>query len=229
MITIPSHLRNSTAILWDMDGVLVDTGRLHYESWAQVLRGYGLDLTLPQFVRTSGMNNRSTLQTLFGRDPREDELEKIAGEKEDLFRAMLPGRVHLLPGVRRWLETFSAWGLPQAIASSAPPANIDALVNALEIRGFFAALVSGMDIPGKPNPDVFLLAARQLGVAPANVLVIEDSVPGVSAARRAGMLCLAVETTHPASALADAHCILPNLDALDEALVLSLLNHQQAQ
>lgn len=213
-----------SAVLWDMDGVLVDTGRLHYESWAQVLRGYGMDLTWAQFVRTFGMNNRSTLQALLGRDPRDNELQDIAGEKEEFFRAMLPGRVRLLPGVRRWLETFTTWGVPQAVASSAPPANIDALVDALEIRSFFAALVSGMDIPGKPNPDVFLLAARQLGVAPARALVIEDSVAGVSAARRAGMRCLAVETTHPASALSDAHCILPNLDALDETLAISLFN-----
>lgn len=219
----PAH-NNGSAILWDMDGVLVDTGRLHYESWALVLRKYGIELTWPQFIRTFGMNNRSTLQILLGRDPHSDELETIAGEKEDVFRALLPGRVQLLPGVRRWLETFAAWGLPQAVASSAPPANIDALVDTLGIRAFFTALVSGMDIPGKPAPDVFLLAARQLGIEPSRALVIEDSVAGVSAAIRAGMRCLAVETTHPASALSQAHCVLSNLDALDEALARSLLN-----
>lgn len=224
MPSTPSFPPQSAAILWDMDGVLVDTGRLHYESWSQVLRARGQDLSWPQFLPTLGMNNRSTMRELFGREPLEEEIASIAGEKEVIFRDSLAGRVQPLPGVQRWLERFRAWGIPQAVASSAPLENIDALVDALQIRPYFTALVSGMDLPGKPNPDVFLLAARQLGIPPARALVIEDSIAGVSAARSAGMRCLAVLTSNPASALSLADCILPDLDALDESLALALLN-----
>lgn len=202
-------------ILWDLDGVLVDTGELHYQSWAATLAGYGFNLTFDLFRLTFGMNNHDILATLYGQPPDPDFLARVTERKEGAFREMVRGQARPLPGVLTWLNQFRAWRIDQAVASSAPMENIVALINELDLKLYFTALVSGYAMPGKPNPDVFLEAARQIAVAPAACLVVEDSIAGVTAAKRAGMVCLAVLTTNPASALAAADHIAPTLADLD--------------
>ncbi len=202
------------AVLWDMDGVLVDSADLHFESWTLTLKDYGLVYTRQKFTDTFGMNNESILKLLLGADSDPALRQEISQRKEQLFRRMVPGRVEPLPGVPAWLGRFQQAGLRQAVASSGPAENLVVLVEALGIARYFATLVSAFDMPGKPDPAVFLEAARQLGVAPAQALVIEDGLPGVEAARRAGMRCLAVTTTHPAERLSLADQIVSGLDAL---------------
>ena len=119
-------------------------------------------------------------------------MDWVADQKELRFRQALPDQLSLLPGVLDWLQRFHSWGWKQAVASSAPPENVEALVDELDIRPYFDALVTPGDLPGKPDPAVFLLAAERLGVPADHSLVIEDSVPGIEAARRAGMHCIAV-------------------------------------
>jgi beta-phosphoglucomutase-like phosphatase (HAD superfamily) len=111
-------------------------------------------------------------------------------------------------------------GVRQAIASSAPQENIDVLVDGLGLRQYFAAIVSGATLPGKPNPDVFLEAARQIGVPPSACVVVEDAIAGVQAARNAGMRCIAVTTTNRADKLAAADIVVDRLDELDEGAFL---------
>jgi beta-phosphoglucomutase len=199
------------AILWDLDGVLIDTGRFHYQSWVDTLAPLGHAFSPETFRVTFGMNNQGVLSVVLGRAPTVAELRDIADRKEALFREMVVGQAEPLPGVRDWLGRAQAAGARQAVASSAPQANIDALVDALRLRAYFDALVSGEKMPGKPNPDVFLEAARRLEAAPARCVVVEDAVAGVAAARAAGMRCLAVTNTNPASALAAADLVVDSL------------------
>jgi beta-phosphoglucomutase-like phosphatase (HAD superfamily) len=105
-------------------------------------------------------------------------------------------------------------GYRQGVASSAPPANIDALIDGLGLRAYFDELVSGVDLPGKPEPAVFLEAARLLDVPPENCVVVEDAVAGVQAAKRAGMKCIAVTTTNSAQLLQEADIVVERLDTL---------------
>jgi beta-phosphoglucomutase family hydrolase len=210
-------------ILWDMDGVLVDTGELHYKSWATTLAGYGYDLTFDLFKTTFGMNNYDILKTIYGHPPSPDFLAQVTDQKEGSFREMIHGRARPLPGVLDWLEQIKARGFAQAVASSAPIENVDVLVDELGLRPYFSALVSGYAMQGKPAPDIFLEAARQVGVLPSACLVIEDSIAGVQAAKRAGMTCIAVLTTNPASALSAADLITPTLAELDPAVIEDLL------
>jgi beta-phosphoglucomutase-like phosphatase (HAD superfamily) len=116
--------------------------------------------------------------------------------------------------VKPLLEAIYQAGIPQAIGSSGPPANIKAIVDSVQIRNYFQALVSAAEMPGKPDPAVFLSAAGQIGAAPAGCLVIEDGLSGVEAAHRAGMKCIAVTTTNPATALVAADIIVDRLDQL---------------
>ena len=207
---------NQYAILWDMDGVLIDTGDLHYLTWKTALEELGHSFSKDQFVATFGKNNASTLEMLFGESPAPEFAAKITERKESLFREMIKGSARLLPGVHDWLEKFKEWGLRQAIASSAPVENIDVLVDELAIRPYFDAIISGADLPGKPDPAVFLKAARVVGVPPENCVVIEDAVYGVEGALAAGMKCIAVTTTNPAESLRDADVVLTDLAALNE-------------
>jgi len=201
-------------VIWDMDGVLVDTGEFHFPAWSQVLSEHGIPFTRELFRTTFGMNNAGILTVLLGQAPPPELLAEISDRKEQLFRQAVRGHVQPLPGVLAWLERLKAAAMRQAIASSAPPANIDALVDELGLRTYFDAIVSGSDLPGKPDPAVFLEAARLIGVPPERCVVVEDAVAGVEAARRASMKCIAVTTTNPANALREADVIVERLDAL---------------
>ena len=209
-----THSLPFKAVLWDMDGVLVDSFDAHFHAWSRIFAELAHPFTLADFRRTFGMNNRSILQTLLGVDLPEEEFRPVSDRKEVYFRESVRGNSRLLPGAADWLERFSALDLPQAVASSAPRENIDVHLDELSIRRFFAAVASGADLPGKPDPAVFLLAARQLGIEPADCLVIEDAVPGVAAAKSGAMRCVAVLTTNPPEALRLADLIVPDLTHL---------------
>jgi beta-phosphoglucomutase family hydrolase len=204
----------ATGILWDMDGVLTSTGEFHFLAWSQTLADYGIPFSRDQFTATFGMNNAQILQILLGERADRVLVAEIGDTKEERFRQAVQGNARLLPGVSEWLKRFQGWGFRQAIASSAPPANIKVLVDELGIRSFFGAVVSGADIPGKPDPTVFLNAAQRIEVRPQRCVVIEDAIAGVEAAKRAGMRCVAVTTTNPSEALARADIVVERLDLL---------------
>jgi beta-phosphoglucomutase family hydrolase len=211
------------AVLWDMDGVLVDTGDFHFQSWKEAFDELDISFSKEDFRKTFGMNNAGILEWVFGREPDPEEISRISDIKESLFRELVKGKAKALPGVLHWLEQFQSWGMKQAITSSAPPENIEALVTELKIKAYFDTIVSGFDLPGKPNPDVFLKAARILQVQPENCIVVEDAIAGVEGAKRAGMGCIAVTTTNPAEALEKADFIFDNLGEMCQEDFLSLL------
>jgi HAD superfamily hydrolase (TIGR01509 family) len=210
------------AILWDMDGVLADTSPLHFATWEQVLNEEGIPFDRHQFHKIYGLKNRDLLPYLAGKPVDPQWAERIAAQKEQAFRQRLPGNLLPLPGVVDWLKRFQAWECKQAVASSAPPENIEALVDELNLRQYFDALVTPGDLPGKPDPAVFLLAARRLETPSEYCLVIEDSIPGLEAAKHANMRCLAVTTTNPPEALIGADIVVETLAQLTEEQVVSL-------
>lgn len=207
-------MTGARGVLWDMDGVLVDTGEFHFLSWSTVLADYGIPFSREFFRDTFGMNNAGILSLLLGENLTPELLREIGDRKEEAFRRAVRGRVYPLPGVLDWLDRLRATGFRQGIASSAPPANIDALVEKLGLRPWFDAIISGSELPGKPEPVLLLEVARQLEVPPGRCIVVEDAVAGVEAAKRAGMRCVAVTTTNPAEALQAADVVVDRLDAL---------------
>jgi beta-phosphoglucomutase len=210
-------------VLWDMDGVLVDTAELHFRTWLEALSTYDIPLTRESFRATFGMNNAGTLTALLGEAPSPELLAEIGERKERQFRQAIRGQVRPLPGVLPWLERLRSEGVRQAVASSAPPANIDVLLDELGLRPFFDVIGSGSDLPAKPDPSLFLQVARLIGVPPGRCVVVEDSVAGVQAARRAGMRCLAVTTTNPPHRLGEADVVVERLDELPEDAFRRLL------
>jgi len=211
------------AAIWDMDGVLVDTGQAHYQSWVEALAKRGVPLPFEQFSSTFGMNNTSILKLWLGADTPQSEIDRVGDEKEDIFRRLVVGRIQPLPGVRPLLEGLHAAGFRLAVASSAPQANIDALLDTTRLRPLFDAVVSAARLPGKPDPAVFLEAAARLAVPPAQCVVVEDAVAGVEGARRAGMRCIAVTTTNPAARLAAADLVVDSLEQVSVKTFSELL------
>ncbi|OGO26360.1 MAG: hypothetical protein A2136_05310 [Chloroflexi bacterium RBG_16_54_11] len=206
--------RAAQGVLWDMDGVLVDTGELHFQSWMVALTEAGITFNTEKFRETFGMNNTKILSILLGQAPEAGFVTKVSDRKESLFREMIKGKIQPMPGVRAWLEQLQNMGYRQAVASSAPQANIEALVDEMQIQSYFTTTVSAANLPSKPDPAVFLEAARRLEAPPERCIVIEDATHGVRAAKRAGMRCIAVTTTHPREELAEADVVVDSLEEL---------------
>jgi beta-phosphoglucomutase len=207
-------MANKRAVLWDMDGVLVDTGELHYKSWLKTLTDLSIPFDRDTFQKTFGMNNAGILTILLGKPPETDFLEMVSNQKESFFKELVHGNLRLLPGALQWLKQLRERGILQAIASSAPYENIESIVDESNIRQYFSAMISAYFMPGKPDPAVFLEAARQLAVEPYQCVVIEDSVAGVSSAKSIDMKCIAITTTHPRSSLLEADIVVDSLQEL---------------
>jgi beta-phosphoglucomutase len=212
------------AILWDMDGVVTDSGEAHFLAWQALYAEQGESITYETFAATFGMSNMPILKAWRGEHTPPEELRALSQRKEELFRALAREHAHLLPGVERWLARAQELGLRQVIASSAPMANIVAVLGALGVDDYFDALISGANLPAsKPDPTIFLYAAAAVGATPRESVVIEDGIVGVEAARRAGMRCIGVTTTHPAAKLAGADLIIADLTGLEEEALRRLL------
>ncbi len=211
------------ALLWDLDGVIVDTTDLHFWSWVTSLSRRGRELDYAQFMTTFGMNNRATLAKLYG-PLSENEITSITELKEILFRQEIPGRVQVYPGVLDWLAQAKQAGIPCAVASSAPPENIQALIGQFHLESFFQAFVSSNGLPSKPDPAVFLRAAGELGIPPADCLVVEDAPAGGNAARTAGMHCVIVLTTRTQPEFPKMDLFLNRLSDLPLQDVLNKIN-----
>lgn len=181
-------------VLWDLDGTLVDTEELHYTAWQQTMDHFGATYDYEEFLAGFGRSNRSILSEKFDVPPDAPVVDEIANYKEATFRDLLrTGHLELLPGVADWLAALQAAGVRQVISSSGPMANIAAVVTKLGMGDYFLALMSGATLPrGKPHPDLFLNSAAAVGVPAAACVVVEDSIHGVEAARRAGMTSLVV-------------------------------------
>lgn len=200
------------AVLWDLDGVLVDSTRYHYEAYREMLTGSGRELGFEEFRNLIGLRNETILRRLFGELPA-GEVERLARRKEELFRERIAGNVEALPGAADLVRRLQREGVPMAIVSSTPRANIDLILGILGLGGAFSAIVGAEDAGrGKPDPEGFLVAAGRLGVAPADCVVLEDAPEGIEGAKAAGMRCVGVATTRPPERLRQADLVVESLD-----------------
>lgn len=215
------------AAIWDVDGTLVDTAELHFQAWQEISRELGRDFSRADFAVTFGRRNPEILRTLFGEAMDDAELTALGERKEDRYRAAAAQGVELLPGVRALVEDLHRAGFVQAIGSSAPQKNLALILRLTGIASFFSVVIGSEDTQrGKPDPQVFLLAAERLGVAPSRCVVFEDAVAGVQAARAGGMKCVAVRCVghHSAASLrqAGADLIVETLEGMSASTIREL-------
>jgi beta-phosphoglucomutase family hydrolase len=208
------------AVIWDMDGVLADTARYHFLAWEETFARRGIAFTDEDFKRGFGIKNDNIIKNVLGEKTTQAEIEAIAREKEATFRRIIGRDIKPIAGAIELLGHLHSRGIRMAIASSTVAENIRLIVSRLGIANYFEAVITGHDVTeGKPSPQVFLLAAQRLGVAPKNCLVFEDAVAGVKAARSAGMHCVAITSSHPRAMLAEADLVV---DTLEEVTVEDL-------
>jgi len=192
------------AAIFDLDGTIVDNMPLHVEAFAIFSSRHGLaPLTMADRRRLDGRRNREILPDLFGRPLTGDELRAYEWEKESLYRSLSAGRLVPLRGFGRLVDALGRHGIALAIATSAPPENVQHTLREIRLDPASLVIVRGDEVPrGKPWPDVFLEAAARLGVPPADCIAFEDAPVGIAAAAAAGMRTVAVTTSFSASDLA---------------------------
>ena len=222
------------AAIWDVDGTLVDTAEQHFRAWVDVCREKGRDFTRADFAATFGRRNPEILTYLFGDGMAKGEAGAFADRKEELYRDASRHGIDLLPGVAALMEGLHQLGWKQAIGSSAPRANLELILELTGVDRYLGAVVGSEDTSrGKPDPQVFLVAAQRLGVEPKDAVVFEDAVAGVQAARAAGMRCVAVSFVghHPPDKLraAGADVVVGSLEEIDAAGVVALLKEPRTK
>jgi beta-phosphoglucomutase len=185
------------AVLWDLDGTLVDSAEFHWLSWRDTMAAEGITITYQQFLDSFGQKNDRILPGWLGAGADAARIRRVGDAKEAEYRRLAAAHgLTPLPGAASWVKRLHAGGWQQAIASSAPRENVGVMLRALALDGMFEVIVSAEDVTrGKPDPQVFLAAAGRLGLPAARCIVVEDAAVGVEAARAAGMKCIGVNRT----------------------------------
>jgi HAD superfamily hydrolase (TIGR01509 family) len=210
------------AVLWDMDGTLINSEELHWIAWRETMANQGVVITREQFLTTFGQRNDSIIPAWLGSAATPAQVKRIGEAKEQRYRHLLRHvGIAFEPGVSNWVHRLHQLGWQQAIASAAPRANVDAVLEALSANYSFQCIVSAEDVHrGKPDPEVYLVAAVRVGVPAERCIVVEDAAAGIEGARRAGMRSIGVSHNGkdlPADLVVHSLELLP-ADAFDSLL-----------
>jgi beta-phosphoglucomutase len=202
------------AVIFDMDGVIVDSARYHYLTWCSMLKRRGREYTYPEFMTNFGRRTDMQVRRILGEIP-DAEVAAFVQEKDVLFREIVGQNVAAFPGVVDLIKSLKKSGSKVAVGSSSPTETVHLIVGKLGIKEDFDAIVCGSEVTeGKPSPQIFLLAAKRMDTRPENCVVIEDAVVGVAAAKNGGMRAVAVTNTHPREELKDADLVVDSLTEL---------------
>jgi beta-phosphoglucomutase len=203
------------AVIWDLDGVIIDSADEHRRAWQRLAREEGIVMTDADFWATFGKRNDDIFATLWGKLPPE-RVKELSDRKEKYFRELIRESAAPLPGAIELMRGLHEVGFAQALASSTPVENINLIAEVLGLKRYLSILVSGETVArGKPAPDIFLKAAAELHMDPTVCLVIEDAVAGVEAAHAAGMRCIAVAGNRDLPGLRKADLMVKDLTEVD--------------
>ena len=208
------------AVLFDMDGVIVDNLPYHVEAWLLFCERNGISLTKEIFYKElNGMNSKDTFEWFYKKEMTRAEVEVLEEEKELLYREFYAEHRKPAEGLLTFLDELRSRGIKTALATSAGPGNIDFIVDGLGIRDQFDAIIGGAEVrKGKPDPEIYLKAAEMVGVAPADCWVIEDSLQGIASGLNAGMQVVGITTSHTAEELAHTQWVAADFVDLFEHL-----------
>lgn len=214
--------------IFDVDGVLVDSYRAHFESWRIMLRRHGLDMTEALFRRTFGRTNRDVFAEEFPSLRRED-YAALGEEKEAAYRELLRANFPAMDGAAELVGALHQAGALLAIGSSTSPENIETVLQFFPGREYFAAVTHGREVArGKPDPEVFRKSARKLGIEPRRCVVFEDAAVGVAAGKSAGCKVIALTGTASREELAQADRIVDSLRDVTPRMIQHLLTEPEA-
>jgi beta-phosphoglucomutase len=219
-------MSHELAVIFDMDGVLVDSYAAHFKSWQVVAAEEGQTVTEADFALHFGRTSREIIAAYWPDAGLDDhEIAALDDRKEAAFREILQSDFPAMPGAAELLDSLHEAGFLLAIGSSGPPENVDLVLGRLAQRSLFGAVVTASDVTrGKPDPQVFLIAARRLGATPDRCAVVEDAPPGVAAAHNAGMTSVGLASTgRTRESLAGAHLVVDSLAELSPEVLRRLM------
>ena len=219
------------AVIFDVDGVLIDSYTPHYQSWREIAAEYGIDYTEEMFAKGFGRTSREIVAEQWNRaDLSPEQIHAIDDEKEAAYRRIVAVNFPAMPGARDLVAALHTAGFRVAVGSSGPPENVDLAIEKLGLAPFLDAKVTGRDVTrGKPDPQVFLIAAEKLGVPPERCAVVEDAPAGVAAAKAAGMACVGFPSTgRTPSDVAAADLTIHSLADLTPETFRRLIEHNTA-
>ncbi|MBC2603661.1 HAD family hydrolase [Puniceicoccus vermicola] len=208
-------------VLFDWDGVVVDSSSHHYLSWQQLAEEIGESITEEQFRESFGQVNRVIIPDLLGWSDDSEEIDSLGARKEELYRKIVREKgLDPLLGARELVQALKAAGIPRVVGTSSETENIETALEVMGMEGLFDGIVASEDVTeGKPDPEVFLKAAKITGLPPAQCVVLEDSHHGLQAADAGGMKSVGVLTTHPKEKLGSPDLFVSSLQDLSvEAL-----------
>ena len=209
------------AVIFDLDGLMVDTEPLSQQAWAQAIAPYGHTLDEATYQRMIGLRSDESVQIILQTFALPLTATQLRTHKDDQYRQIRAAGIPTMPGLWPLLEAIEAQALPWGVATSSPRAQAQEILTQLNLTNRYHTLVGGDEAPhGKPAPDIYLLAAERLNVAPDHCLALEDSLPGSQAALAAGMITVVVPNGRSAADFPHAHHILPSLHE-----VIPLLNY----
>jgi beta-phosphoglucomutase len=217
---------NDLAVIFDVDGVLTDSYAPHFSAWQRMFAELGVQFTDDEFRQTFGRTNRDIFAELYPGEITDERSRELGDLKEAYYREIIAKDFTPLPGAVELIDALHDAGFKLAVGSSGPPENIELTLEKLGRADRFTAAATGADVQrGKPDPQVFLIAADRLGVPPERCAVIEDAAPGVEAANRAGMTSIAVLGTTTREQLSHAKLVVESLRKLSPARISLLLDH----
>lgn len=218
-------MKEKFAVLFDMDGVIIDSNPYHKDAWMAFCRRYQVELReedVPRYIY--GKTNKTALVDVFQREFSPEESFRMSEEKEAIYRELHRPDIGLIKGLAGLLEDFKRHQVPLAVCTNAPVANLDFMLEETGIRPYFQVLIDASKVSkGKPDPEIYLKAAQLLGIAPGRCIVMEDSTVGVEAGLRAGMKVVGITTTHSRQELAHTHLVIDDFDELSVDKLQALL------
>jgi beta-phosphoglucomutase len=213
------------AVIFDMDGVLADTYQPHFASWQRLYNSLGIKYEESDFAADFGRTSVDILGRTLGNDLTAERIRELDRHKEAYFRDIARESSVVADGAVELIDSLISDGFLIAVGSSGPPENIELLLHQLARAECFGAVVTGADVTrGKPDPQVFQLAAEQLRVPPAMCVVIEDAVHGIEAAHRAGMKSVGVVGTSTRADLSKANVVVESLRELTPPRLRGLIS-----
>jgi len=212
------------ALIFDLDGVIADTGNLHEKAWFSYCKKNNIHITSRLFrQQLFGRSNKEIFKILLNREIAEDELTVLMYEKETLYRNLAKDKLYPTPGLINFLTQAAKAGIAMCIASSAPLINVSFTLLETGTARYFTSFTSGEEvINSKPNPDIFLLAAKKIGYPANKCLVFEDSFAGIEAAEKAGMTLIMLATTHSQEELPNDRICIPDFNKLSLDMIEGL-------
>jgi beta-phosphoglucomutase family hydrolase len=211
------------AVIFDMDGVIVNNMPYHRKAWAKFFEKYNPHMILEDFLPHMGKSNEDLLTVLFGKKLTEEEIESLGEEKEALYREIYAPDVTPLPGFMDFLRSLKENHVKTAVATAAPKVNLDFLLEHIDLKNDFDVLIDDSEVEkGKPDPEIYLKAARRLDFLPELCLVFEDSLAGIQAALNAGMKVIGVATTNPVEKMQNTNLVIKDFTEISVERIMIL-------